>query len=425
MAMRISSWKILVVAALCLATAACTGGGQSSNSGDDPKTLSYLIEEPENAQTLNALKSHLAEFTRKSGIKIDVKTLPWETMRTLLQTQLRSGQGPDVFSWGSGPSFGGALAKAGLVHDLTGAYQKYHWKVFDFAKKRVTVDGKIWGIPGELETIGLFYNKKIFARLGLQPPRTVAELRAVCAKIKAAGITPLAVSDKEGWEGGHLLSMSLSSEVGSTGMEALFKGSTSWDSADVVRALDLWKQLQNDGDLPDSPTSVDYDSATAQFYSGHAAMIPTGTWLVGEIDDNMNSADVGYIPFPGPDHAGIYAGGLGSGPYINASTPKTDAALKFLNFLASPGNARWTVEHLKTIPPMPVDLKGLHVSPLWSQVLTDTAKITKGGGDFGYNIDVMTTDAFNKAMYDGVQALFTGQQSAQDVAKSLEAAAHE
>jgi raffinose/stachyose/melibiose transport system substrate-binding protein len=71
---------------------------------------------------------------------------------------------------------------------------------------------------------------------------------------------------------------------------------------------------------------------------------------------------------------------------------------------------------------MPVDLKGVHASPLWSQVLHDTARIREAG-DFGYNIDVLETDAFNKAMSDGIQGIFTGQQSAEDVAGSLEAAA--
>ena len=82
------------------------------------------------------------------------------------------------------------------------------------------------------------------------------------------------------------------------------------------------------------------------------------------------------------------------------------------------------MENLKTIPPMPVDLEGLHTSPLWSQVLHDTARIRKGG-DFGYNIDVLETDAFNKAMSDGIQGIFTGQQSPEDVAASLEAASQQ
>ena len=46
----------------------------------------------------------------------------------------------------------------------------------------------------------------------------------------------MAVGDKEGWEGGHLLSMALSSAVGSDGMEALVSGAKPWTSPEVVEA---------------------------------------------------------------------------------------------------------------------------------------------------------------------------------------------
>jgi raffinose/stachyose/melibiose transport system substrate-binding protein len=414
--------KVAVAAAACAVLAACTGGtpSQQSSSGGDAKSIKWLIEAPEDAAALKALKAHVAGFEKQSGITVKTSTLPLENMRTVLQTQLRSGKGPDVFNWGSGPSFGGALAKAGLVADLTSAYKDRGWKTYDFAKERVTVDGKVYGIPGELETIGLFYNKDLFRKLGLQPPKNLSELDAVSKKIRQAGTVPMAVGDKEGWEGGHLLSMALSSSIGPDGMDQLLTGQKSWDSPEVVNALQLWKKYDDAGFLPRSPTSVNYDSSTSTFYSGDAAMIPTGSWLVGEIDDNAKFK-AGYIPFPGPDGPGVYTGGLGSGPYMSATTTKKAAALKFLDFLASEEHGKWTVENLHTIPPMPLDTTDLKVSPLFAQVLKDTAKVGDGKG-LGSNIDVLATDQTNQAMYDGVQAVLTGQKTAAEVAATLQAA---
>jgi raffinose/stachyose/melibiose transport system substrate-binding protein len=384
-------------------------------------TLKWLIEEPEDAATIQALEAHLAEFTEASGITIDLDTLPWENMRTVLQTQLRSGEGPDVFNWGSGPSWGGALAEAGLLHDLTDAYEQYGWEVYDFAVERVTTDGRIYGIPGEMETIGVFYNAEIFAELGLDEPQNLEELRAVADAVTEAGWLAFAVSDKAGWEGGHLLSMSLSSLVGSEGMEALFAGEASWDSPEVVTAIEVWRSFYDAGYVPDSPTAVDYDTATAMFFAGEAAMLPTGSWLVNDIETNTDF-EVGYMPFPGPDGPGIFAGGLGSGPFVSASTPHKQAALEFLDFLASPEHSKWTVENLGTIPALPFDTASLDVSPLMRQVVDDVEAFSTGG-DFGYNIDVMTTDKFNDAMYNGIQALFTGQATAAEIAGNLAAAA--
>jgi len=417
------TWSV-AAAALSLAVAGCTGQAPESGGDDgDAQSIKYLIEEPEDAEALKALEAHIGEFEEQSGITVEVDTLPFDTMRTVLQTQLRSGEGPDVFGWGSGPGFGGALAEAGLVEDLTDAYEEYDWQVFDSAKERVTVDGKLYGVPGELETIGIFYNKDLFAELGIEEPQSIGDLESAASTISQAGKIPLAVGDKEGWEGGHLLSMALSSAVGSSGMEALFAGEESWDSPEVVSALDFWKRFNDEGYLPESPTSVNYDNSIALYYSEDAAMIPTGSWLVGEIDDNTQF-ETGYIPFPAPEGAGIFAGGLGSGPYVSAGTSKTDAALEFVDFLASPEHGAWTVENFHTIPPMPLETDDLDVSPLFAQVLDDTAALADGGaGDFGYNIDVLTTDTFNEALYDGVQAVLTGQMTAEEVASDLEAAA--
>ena len=423
--MRTSLTRAAVAAAACLLAAACTGttssddSGGGSEGGDGAQTLRYLIERQEDPEANKALEEHLGEFTEQSGIEVELETLPLDAMRTVLQTQLRSGEGPDVFAWGSGPSFGGALAKAGLVKDLTAAYEENDWQVYDFAKERVTVDGKIYGLPGEAETIGLFYNKDLFSELGLEEPKSLDDLQEVSEAVKAAGKTPMAVGDKEGWEGGHLLSMALSSAVGGDGMQALLDGEQSWTSPEVVQALSLWQDFNKKGYLPESPTSVDYDTSTSLFYSGEAAMIPTGSWLVAEIEDNAEF-EAGYIPFPAPDGPGIFTGGLGSGPYVSATTDKEEEAIEFLDFLASPEHGKWVVENLATIPPMEVETEGLDVSPLFAQVLEDTATLAEGG-DFGLNIDVLVSDAFNEAMYDGFQGVLTGQRTPQEVAQALEA----
>ncbi len=418
--------KMAAAVVACTTAAACTGTTEPTeqDSGDEGgRTLKWLIEEPEDAEAMTALEQHIADFEAESGVQVDISSLPWENMRTVLQTQLRSGEGPDVFNWGSGPSFGGALAEAGLLMDLTDAYAEHGWEVYDFAKEQVTHDGKQFGIPGELETIGLFYNADLFEELGIEEPQSLADLDAASQAVLDAGRVPLAVSDKDGWEGGHLLSMALSSRIGSDEMEALFAGEASWESPDVVASLEVWKEFEEAGFLPESPTSVDYDSATALFYSGDAAMIPTGSWLVGEIDDNTDFK-VGYIPFPAPDGPGIFTGGLGSGPFVSATTQNEAAAIEFLDFLASEEHSTWVVENLHTIPPYPVQPEELDVSPLFAQVLDDTAAFSEGG-DFGYNIDVMVSDAVNQAMYDGVQGIFTGQRTAKEVASDLQAAAQQ
>jgi len=415
----------LAAAVVALVAAGCTGTTSDSDDDGDsggPQTIKWLIEEPEDAEALQALEDHIAEdFTAESDVTVEIDTLPFENMRTVLQTQLRSGEGPDVFNWGSGPGFGGALAENGLLLDLTDAYEENGWEVFDFAKETVTVDGKVYGVPGELETIGVFYNEDMFDELGLEVPESLADLEAAAAAATEAGAVGMAAPDQEGWEGGHYLSMALASAAGPEEMLAIINGEQSWDSPSVVEAFELWQDYNEAGYLSESPTAVDYDTAIAEFWSGGAAMIPTGSWLVGELDDNADF-EVGYIPFPAPDGQGTFTAGLGSGPYVSATTDHEEAAIEFVDFLASEDHAAWTVENLHTIPPVPIDTEGLDVSPLFAEVLASTAELAETG-DFGHNIDVMVSDAVNEAMYNGFQGVLTGQMTPEEAAAGMADAA--
>src|SRR3712207_4462180 len=144
------------VALLALATG-CTGTGTtSSGEGDGENTgdnkIRWLVEDPEDAAATKALEKHVATFSEESGVEVEVATVPFESFGNIVQTQLRSGEGPDVLNWGSGPDFGGRLAEAGLLMDLTEAYEERDWQVYDFAKERVTTpDGMVYGIPGRSE----------------------------------------------------------------------------------------------------------------------------------------------------------------------------------------------------------------------------------------------------------------------------------
>jgi raffinose/stachyose/melibiose transport system substrate-binding protein len=416
----------LVVAVLVTAAtlAACTGGAPTQETGDDTgeASISYLIGTPEDPADLKVIQRDIDTFEKDNpGVTVELKTINNDTLRTVLQTQLRSGEGPDVFGYDTGPGFAGVLAEAGLLYDLTDAYERYGWGIYDWARQRVTFDGRLVGVPSQVEEIGVYFNKDLFDKHGLAPPENIADLTRIADTLKGAGVTPFTFSDKEGWEGGHILSIALSSAVGAEGMQALFSGEKSWDSKEVVDAIDLFFGDFNEaGYLPKSPNALTYDNANALFYSGKAAMNPTGTWLSRDIEDSTEF-EVGFFPFPAPDGPGIFSGGLGGGTFVSAKTRHPDAALAFLDYLHSRDHGRWQVETFNTIPAYPVDTSGIKAGPLFAQILDDTASISSGTGDFGYNIDVLAGDEFNQAMWNGLQSVLTGQKTAEEVAGDLEA----
>ena len=417
--------KLLVglaaAAAVALSLTGCTGGAPTGTTAKgDGKTVSYLIGQPDTPEQLAAFKTHLKDFTKESGVTVNLQVVPNDSARTLVQTRLRSGKGPDVFGYDTGPGFAGVLAKAGLLYDLTDHVKKANWGIYDWAQPSVTFNGKFYGIPDQIEQVGLYYNKDMFKQMGLEAPTSMAALETAAKKIKAAGKIPFASGDKEGWEGGHLLSMALASQVGPTDMADLIAGKTSWDSDGVKAALSTWAGFQKAGYLPPSPNGITYDNSNALFYSGKAAMDPTGTWLVQTLKDAVKF-DVGFVNFPAPTGEAVATTGLGAGTFMSSSTKNVTAALKLMDFLAGDEHGKWELE--RYLIPAHAVTSGTSDDALFQQVVDDTAKYAESGQGTGANIDVSATDVFNKAMWDGVQGIVGGTKTPDQIAASLQVAA--
>jgi raffinose/stachyose/melibiose transport system substrate-binding protein len=420
--MRKSQWVAVSAALLATAVAlsGCTGGGGGAASAGG-KTVKYMISQPDTPAELNAVKADLKRFETASGVTVKLDVVPGDSMRTLLQTRLRSGNGPDLFTYGPGPGMAGALAKAGLLYDLTDSYKKYDWPIYDWAKPGVTYQGKLYGLPDQIEQVGVFYNKDLFTKLGIAEPKTIDDLSAAAATIKSAGVIPFATGNKEAWEGGHLLSMSLASQVGSKESAKLVQNKSSWTSDGVVEALSVWDRFRQAGYLPPTPNAVSYDNSNALFYSGKAAMDPTGTWLIQDFAKTI-SFKVGFIPFPAPDGKGIFSTDVGGGNFMSATSKNTVSTIKLLNYLASQQHGQWEVAQYN-IPAFPVKAPVDGVDPLFQKVVADNADFARGSTDVGYNIDVNETDLFNKAMYDNMQGLLGGTSTPKQVAQALQTAA--
>src|SRR3712207_9541167 len=74
----------------------------------------------------------------------------------------------------------------------------------------------------------------------------------------------------------------------------LFPYTTLFRSPQVVEVIELmFRDFVESGYYPKRPNTLTYDGANALFYSGEAAMNPTGTWLVSEIVQAVQEFEVG------------------------------------------------------------------------------------------------------------------------------------
>jgi raffinose/stachyose/melibiose transport system substrate-binding protein len=398
--------------AVLLGTAGC--------SGRRGKVVKFLAETRETTVLERAEEEIIARFEEQHpSIDIQREVMPTEDVRAVIEARLRSHQRPDVFTYDTGPGFGGVLADAGLLRPLEDAYRQNGWNIYDWAKERATYDGTVYGVPDRVDEIVVYYNKDLVP----EEPKTVDELRRIADELKGRGIIPLAFGNQEQWPAGHMFSIGVSNVLGREGLVDIFYGDGRWYTPEVVKPIDLFfRDFVESGYYPESVNGVAYDGANTLFYSANAAMLPTGTWLVPEIVQAIQDFEVGFFPFPSIDGSTISPpAGLGSGLFVAKNAKNPEGAITFIDYLLQDDTARLIVEKTNTIPAHPVNMEGLDVPELFKQVLEDLSQSPQVES-FGYNIDVLAPQNFNEVMFTGFQEVINGSRSPEEQAAALQAA---
>jgi raffinose/stachyose/melibiose transport system substrate-binding protein len=403
--------------ATLLGVAGCGGGGQQGG-GEVVKFFTNSAETT--AQERAYIEIQVDGFQEANPrYTLERETVPVEDQRSVIQTRLQSGDPPDVFSYDTGPGFGGVLADAGLLRSLEEAYKNNGWRIYDWAKQRATYNGTVYGVPERVEEIIVYYNKSLISEV----PQTVDDLRAIAEDLKGQDIIPFAFGNQEQWPAGHLFSIGASNVLGREGLDNIFYGNGRWDTPEVITAIDLmFRDFVESGYYPDGVNAITYDDANALFFSGQAAMVPTGTWLVSTIVETVQDFEVGVFAFPSIDGSSISPpAGVGNGYFVAKDAKNSEGAIAFIDYMQQDDTARQMIERLNLIPAFPVDTGDFDVSELFKQVLDDLSQQGQAQ-TFGYNIDILAPQNFNDVMFTGFQEVLNGSRSAEEQAAALQEA---
>lgn len=371
-----------------------------------------------------------AAFTEQNpNIKITRESYSTDDMRKTVNTAISSGTGPDVIFYDAGLGFAGVLAQAGLLLPLDDMAQQYGWtdRIAPTALEGTMLGGKLYGLPLQVDLIGMYYNKSLLDQEGLTVPTTLDELAAFCTSAKDKGYIPLALSDNPGWQAGHQFSMVTNNMLGPDAMKALlFQNEGSWDSSEVTQAIDdYFVKLREAGCFSDDVNALTNDDAVALFQSGQSLMYPTGSWQANSFTaENMPDMDIQFMSFPelSGGQGSFWVSGVGSAWYITSSSQYQAEAGQFLDYLFSPEAAQKWVGDAKFYVPMSVDTAGLDLTPLQTFILGELDKASKGQIKLGYNIDVIAPPEFNDTMTNGFQQMLAGDKTADQQAADLQAA---
>jgi multiple sugar transport system substrate-binding protein len=338
MTMRIPSLKTLFAAALAVtALAAC--GGNSGSAGDakvpdDPAQvkgdLTYAIwdvnQQPAMQQIVKAFNA------KYPGVKVSISLAAFDQYFTKLKTQGSSGNLPDVF-WMNGPNFQlfAANKQLATLDGLTSGKQIDPANYPKALNDLYTLDSKQYGVPKDFDTIALWYNKRLFVDAKVAPPTadwTWNDYKAAAVKLKAAlgskGI--YATGDTLGNQANYYPAML------SNGGYVIKDGKSGYADPKSVEALQFWSDMVKGGFTPSAAQDAETKNQD-RFFSGKAAMMWNGNWVVSVALKSPYKNDFTVVPLPKAPNGERKTVIHGIANVMSAKSKNPEAAAAFLAFL--------------------------------------------------------------------------------------------
>lgn len=344
----------LIATAVAAGLLAAMAGCSSSEEGRG-KTLVYWASNQGTSLDHDraALKPVLDEFTKKTGTKVSLEVIGWGDLQTRLQTAVASGQAPDVTNIGN--TWATSLQATGAFLPFDDANMDAIGGSDRFVKRALETGGAEGKAPTSVPlyglAYGLFYNKAMLKKAGVEPPANWAELVTAARRLTTGGVHGMVLPAGSYTENAHLAFIT----AAQNGAE-LFDGSgaptfTRDGVVDgILRYLDL---MQTDRVVDVSNVQLRTGGeAMAEFASGKAAMILSQSNSTTTLAANgFPDSDYGVVPFPSPA-GGKKVAGMVSG--INLSifknTKQKDAALALVKHLTSTSAQEELGHEFATLP---------------------------------------------------------------------------
>ena len=287
-------------------------------------------------------------------------------------------------------------------------------------------EGSLYAMGLNFSMTGVFYNKKLAAKIGMSsPPTTLAELDALLAKAKQAGIAPIAQFNGGATGGLAFPLQDLMAAYGPPGPinQWIFQkpGATidTPENQQATRHLEKWIKA---GYFWKDVNAVDYATMMSRFIGGQGLFMFNGDWESGNLDKQM-PGNAGFFLMPTVAKDGVRA--AMSAPLvfgISSKAKNADCTAAFLNWVATNPQARAIGVEVGGSHPMgPADAAMPPVTPgtVTESTLAAGAQIAKDNGAMDF-IANATGAIYAKSWTPQLQRLVAGKQSPDALLKSVQ-----
>jgi multiple sugar transport system substrate-binding protein len=272
------------------------------------------------------------------GIKLNILIRSDAEYKEQMKTWFAQGSGPDILNWQGGERLY-QYVRENKVTDLSQVWSKHNLEaVFsESATGAVSYQGNRYAIPISYYQWGFYYRQSLFDKYNLLPPKTWDEFLAVCAKLKAQGITPITIGAEYKWPTAawfDYLNLRLN---GLEFHQNLLKGEIAYTDDRVERVFSYWKELLDKGYFVNRHNGWNWQEAMPFMYHKMAGMTLIGNFFAGTLPPVLKD-DFRFFRFPIIDsNVKIYEEAPLDLFMVPSYAKKNPAVEKFLLFLASKG----------------------------------------------------------------------------------------
>jgi raffinose/stachyose/melibiose transport system substrate-binding protein len=361
---------------------------------------------------------------------------------SVIASVLPAGGGPDLV-YGSGPAFVRPFAQAGHLANMEPYAEQYGWRdrILTPIYQSGTVGGDLYALPNSLLTMGVFYNKVLFAENSWEIPTTFAGLEAIMDDALSQGLYA-SVTGNKGWRpvNEDYAQTFLNHWAGPQVIYDAITGAIPWTDAAIAEAI----QKSADWFQADYLAGDDYfnlnfldavlllSSNQSPFFFGPTLVYQFATDYYNE--ENGNLDELGFFPFPSREGlpSPLYILGTAATLSINGnSAPEVQDAVAAIidrmmtqEFLVGMAMGGWPGYWGVPISQMDINLDDFTgLSRGFLSVMQETVSAVNAG-NFGYAPDAFFPPA-TQATFIEVDAVWVGDLSVEDFLASVQTAYEE
>ncbi len=276
----------------------------------------------------------------------------------------------------------------------------------------------IYGVPLDVMNIQMLYNKKLFAKAGLnpeKPPLTWKDFLVAAKALNKANI-PVFVS---GWGELWMIDCFASSYalhfMGEQKFLDTFRGKVSYTDPDWVKVLEIFNDFRKEKILINGGVSMVNKTSEQTFANERAAITLNGSWCVNVYAGMNPKLEYGTMlpPKVNPKDEIKIWGGAGSSFVINQRSTNKDKAIAFMQWMSDKDQQVYLSETTKNLPAN--RYASSNIPPIMASFST-AMDFTTHPSQWDVRENPVVAEAFTK----GIQSILIGEKTPEQVAEEVQ-----